>query len=149
MDMQRHFIAVASADTVAAAVAGGYVEIQRGKAGPLARLRDGDAVFYYSPRHAEGGAPLQAFTALAIVEGALQKADAPDAPCRRAARYRAVQPAPIRPLIDALGFIRNKTHWGAPLRFGFLWIPAADAARIAAALDAGGGERGAAAARNG
>jgi hypothetical protein len=38
---------------------------------------------------------------------------------------------------DTLGFIRNKAHWGAPLRFGFVALPAADFARIAAAMDRG------------
>jgi len=141
----RHFIVVAAADAVDAASAGSYVEINRGKAGPLERLRDGDVVLYYSPRLAEGGPPLQAFTALAVVDGALRRADTPDAPFRRAARYRNVQPAPIRPLIDVLDFIRNKAHWGAPLRFGFVQVSAADSARIAQALGAGDGTAAAAA----
>jgi hypothetical protein len=132
----RHFVAVAAADAVDAARAGGYVEINRGHAGPLERLRDGDVVLYYSPRHAEGGPPLQAFTALAVVDGALHQADTPDRPFRRAARYRDVQPAPIRPLIDVLDFIRNKAHWGAPLRFGFVQVSNGDFARIAQALGA-------------
>lgn len=132
----RHFVAVAAADAVDAGKAGGYVEINRGQAGPLERLRDGDVVLYYSPRHAEGGPPLQAFTALAVVDGALHQADTPDKPFRRAARYRDVQPAPIRPLIDVLDFIRNKAHWGAPLRFGFVQVSNSDFARIAQALGA-------------
>jgi EVE domain len=137
--LPRHYIVVAAADAVDAARAGGYVEINRGKAGPLERLRDGDVVLYYSPRHAEGGPPLQAFTALAIVDGALHQAETPDKPFRRAARHRDVHPAPIRPLIDVLDFIRNKAHWGAPLRFGFVQLSAADSARIAQALGADDG----------
>ena len=42
--------------------------------------------------------------------------------------------APIKPLIERLSFIRSKTHWGAAFRFGFLRVPEADFARIAAAM---------------
>lgn len=44
--------------------------------------------------------------------------------------------APIKPLIEALSFIKNKTHWGAALRFGYLKIPAEDFALIARAMGA-------------
>ena len=44
-------------------------------------------------------------------------------------------PAPIKPLIEQLSFIRNKTHWGAAFRFGTVRVPEADFALIAAAMD--------------
>ncbi len=55
-------------------------------------------------------------------------------PFRLAVDYLQVQDAPIRPLIEELSFIRSKTHWGAAFRFGYLRIPEADFARIAAAM---------------
>jgi EVE domain len=138
MQDARHFLAVATAEAVGRAVAGGYVEINGGKAGPLERMRVGDALVYYSsPRERDGGVPLQAFTALAWTTGqSIYRAGIPDGdgPFRRAARYAPASPAPIRPLIDSLDFIRNKSHWGAALRFGFLALPAADFARVAEAL---------------
>ena len=60
--------------------------------------------------------------------------DANARPFRRAARYEPAQPAPIRPMIDSLAFIRSKSHWGAPLRFGFLQVSVADFACIAEAM---------------
>ena len=50
-------------------------------------------------------------------------------------RHAAQSPAPIRPPIDALTFIRSKTHWGAAFRFGVVRVPAEDFARIAAAME--------------
>ena len=55
-------------------------------------------------------------------------------PFRLAVDYLPAQDAPIRPLIEDLSFIRSKTHWGAAFRFGFLRVPEADFARIAAAM---------------
>jgi hypothetical protein len=42
--------------------------------------------------------------------------------------------APIRPMIDRLGFIENKTRWAAPLRFGLVAVPEADFRQIATAM---------------
>jgi hypothetical protein len=63
------WIAVASAEHVRAGVAAGIVQVCHGKAGPLRRLRPGDAIAYYSPSEAFRGADrLQAFTAWGRVE---------------------------------------------------------------------------------
>lgn len=167
MEAPRYFVGVAARDAVDAAIRVGYVEINRGKAAPLERMRDGDLVLYYSPRVTDGGAPLQEFTALARVRGdALYQAPnvvtgaatgaatsattgaatgaatdaATDAgaaaggPFRRPADYLDVRAVPIRPLIDTLAFIRNKVHWGAALRFGFVRISPADFALITGAM---------------
>src|SRR6185437_10860687 len=69
MDPHRYFIAVTPRDTLDAAMATGYVEVNHGKAAPLERMRDGDAVLFYSPRESEGGKALQSFTALARIRG--------------------------------------------------------------------------------
>ena len=55
-------------------------------------------------------------------------------PFRRHAEFLRASPAPIRPLIDSLTFIRSKLHWGAAFRFGHLRVPAEDFARIVAAM---------------
>jgi hypothetical protein len=36
--------------------------------------------------------------------------------------------------VERLSFITNKTHWGAAFRFGYIRIPAADFALIAAEM---------------
>jgi predicted RNA-binding protein len=46
----------------------------------------------------------------------------------------ACKEVPIKPLIDALSFIKSKTHWGAAFRFGYLKVPAHDFSLIAEAM---------------
>ena len=136
MTEPRFWIAVAAQDHIDAAVAGAYIEINYGKAGPLERMRPGDGVAWYSPRtrHPEGEV-LQAFTALGRIADApiYQRPDLHQ-PFRRAAQWFPVVPAPIRPLLAELAFIRNKASWGAVFRYGFLRVPRDDFARIAHAL---------------
>src|SRR5690242_20031893 len=137
-DGPRCWIVVVSRAAVDAAVAGGYVEVSHGKAGPLERMRAGDALACYSPRATDdGGASVQAFTALGrVADAPLYQATHQHQPFRRAVDWLDATPAPVRPLIDALGFIRNKTHWGTAFRFGYLRVPPDDFARIAAAMSA-------------
>ncbi len=96
------------------------------------------ASLFYSPRTAyPDGEPLQAFTAIGRVRtGAVyqQTLSTEFRPFRVDVDYLLSQPAPIKPLIAQLSFIRSKTHWGAAFRFGMLRIPEADFALIAAAM---------------
>ena len=135
MNEPRYWIAVAPLDHVQAAVAGGYLEVGYGRAGPLERMRPGDRVAFYSPRATAEGEPLQAFTALGEVSDApLFQAPAAHQPFRRAARWQAVTPAPVRPLLERLAFVRNKQHWGAAFRFGFVRVGRDDFTCITAAM---------------
>jgi hypothetical protein len=137
MTEPRFWIAVAAQDHVDAAVAGAYIEVNYGKAGPLERMRPGDGVAWYAPRtrHPDG-VVLQAFIALGRIPDApiYQRPDLHQ-PFRRSAQWFPVVPAPIRPLLAELGFIRNKASWGAAFRYGFLRVPRDDFARIAHALE--------------
>ena len=147
--IERNFwIGVVSRDHVAIGVAGGFTQLNHGKAGPLERMRAGDGFAFYSPRTSyPEGPPLQAFTAIGRIrdgnvyqvksEVHLQAQAGPGSgftPFRLAVDYLPAQDAPIKPLIDQLSFIRSKTHWGAAFRFGFLRVPDADFARIATAM---------------
>jgi EVE domain len=138
MNSRQYWIGVVSKDHVDIGVAGGFTQLNHGKAGPLGRMRPGDGFAFYSPRTAHPeGAPLQAFTAIGrIREGEIFQAaaDGGARPFRRAVEYMPACAAPIKPLIDDLSFIRSKPHWGAALRFGFLRVPEADFARIATAM---------------
>lgn len=149
MNERNYWIGVVSKDHVAVGVAGGFTQLNHGKAGPLERMRAGDGFVFYSPRTTyPEGAPLQAFTALGRVRGGtVYRADPGTdpgtdpgkcadgfAPFRLAVDYLPTHDAPIKPLLEELSFIRSKTHWGAAFRFGFLRVPAADFARIAAAM---------------
>lgn len=134
----QYWIAVVAADHAERARAGGYAELNHGRAGILELMRVADGFLTYSPRTSDPkGEPLQAFTTLGHVhDGTLYRADQPDGlpAFRIAIDYAHVAPAPIRPLLDSLGFIRNRQHWGAAFRFGALRIGAADFGRIAAAM---------------
>lgn len=132
------WIGVVAQDHALVAVAGGFAQVNHGKAGPLERLRAGDGFAIYSPRTSHpDGEPLQAFTAIGRVRrGVVYQADdgSDTRPFRIDIDYLPSTPAPIRPLIESLTFLHSKTHWGAAFRFGFLRVPRDDFARIAAAM---------------
>ena len=138
MNARNYWIGVVAKDHVALGVAGGFTQLNHGKAGPLERMRAGDGFAFYSPRTAHpDGAALQAFTAIGrIRDGRVYQADAGGGfrPFRLDVDYLPATDAPVKPLIDGLSFIRSKTHWGAAFRFGFLRVPEEDFARIAAAM---------------
>ncbi len=138
MSGRSYWIGVASKDHVDNAIAGGFTQLNHGKAAPLERMRAGDGYLFYSPRTAHpDGAPLQAFTAIGRIRtGAVYQATLSEdfRPFRIDVVYLPAQPAPIKPLIAQLTFIRSKTHWGAAFRFGMLRVPEVDFALIAAAM---------------
>jgi hypothetical protein len=138
MDAPRYWVAAVAQESALTGIAGGFGEVGYGKAGPLERMRAGDFYAVYSPRTAwPEGLPLQAFTAIGRVRsGIVYRAEggAGPGPFRIDVDYLPAAPAPIRPLIDALTFIRNKAHWGAAFRFGFIKVPPDDFALIAAAM---------------
>ena len=138
MSARNFWIGVVSKNHVAIGVAGGFTQLNHGKAGPLERMRAGDGFAFYSPRTAyPDGPPLQAFTAIGrIRQGDIFQADQGEGfrPYRRAVDYLPARDTPIKPLIEELSFIRSKQHWGAAFRFGVVRVPEADFARIAAAM---------------
>ena len=138
MSERNYWIGVVSKDHAALGVAGGFTQLNHGKAGPLERMRAGDGFAFYSPRTAyPDGAPLQAFTAIGRIRdgNVYQVTQASDfRPFRLAVDYLPAHDVPIKPLIEDLSFIRSKMHWGAAFRFGYLRVPEADFAKIAAAM---------------
>ena len=138
MNERKYWIGVVARDHVDQATAGGFAQVNHGKAGPLERMRAGDGFAYYSPRESQpDGARLQAFTAIGRVRsGTVYQGEGdPDfRPFRIDVEFLPAEPAPVKPLIPDLTFIRSKTHWGAAFRFGVVRVPAADFARIAAAM---------------
>ena len=140
MSERRYWIGVVARSDVEQGRAGAYTELNHGRAAALERMSPGDGLVLYSPRETpQARAPLQAFTAIGrIAEGHVYEAEAshaePAVRFRRSMAYLPAAAAPIRPLIDELGFIRSKQHWGAVFRFGFVRVPPADFARIARAM---------------
>ena len=138
MNQQQFWIGVVSKDHVDLATAGGFAQVNHGKAGPLERMHAGDGFAFYSPRTSyPDGAPLQAFTAIGRVRsGTVYQAemDGGFRPFRLDVHFLPAEPAPVKPLLPELSFIRSKTHWGAAFRFGVVRIPATDFAVIASAM---------------
>jgi len=136
--MSNYWIGVVSRSHVQIGVRGGFIQLNHGKRAALQRLKANDFLAMYSPRceHPDGE-PLQAFTALgAVVSGEVYQAEmSPDfKPYRVDVTFQSCIEAPIRPLISRLSFIKDKAHWGAAFRYGYLKIPEADFRRIAEAM---------------
>lgn len=138
--MTQYWVAVASADHVRRGRSEGFMQVNHGKAAPLRRIRPGDGVVYYSPATVMGGTDrLQSFTAIGFVrEGEPYAADMGGdfIASRRDVDWIEAGEAPIRPLLGALDFTRDKPNWGYALRYGLFTISAGDFSRIGSAMGA-------------
>ena len=119
-----------SRDHVWVGVEGGFTQAGHGKSSGVKRLNAGDGIVFYSPKTSlQGGEPVQAFTAIGWVADderyQVQTAEG-FAPWRRNVEFLDCVETPIKPLIDALGFIKDKPHWGYMFRFGLFEIPQPD-----------------------
>ena len=135
---KRFWIGIASKEHVKMGVAGGFSQLCHGKAQPLKRMEVGDGLIYYSSKEKFGEDALcQQFTAIGEVVGneVYQFEMFPGfVPYRRDICFHAARDVSIRPLIESLTFIKDKTHWGYAFRFGHLEIPRADFELIAAEM---------------
>ncbi len=132
------WINTVSRDHVVRGVAGGFTQANHGKPHMLKRMRRGDWIVFYSPRtEYPDGPPLQAFTAIgAVTDDEPYQVDMPDgfSPFRRNVDFLTVHEAPIRPLLDDLDFVEDKSKWGYKFRFGVFEISAHDLDVIRAAM---------------
>ncbi|HTE02246.1 MAG TPA: EVE domain-containing protein [Mucilaginibacter sp.] len=126
MDQQRYWITVVSKDHLQRGVAGGFMQANHGKQGPLKRIKEGDWVIFYSPKLTmNGDEKLQAFTTIgqASDDNIYQHKMSEDfIPYRRNIKFHDCREIPIAHLINDLEFIPNKQSWGYPFRFGFFEI---------------------------
>ncbi len=134
----KYWIIVASKDHVQRGVAGGFIQANHGKAAPLKRMHAGDWVIFYSPK-LEYSKPekCQCFTAIVRVidENVYQHDMGGDfVPFRLKVQFLPSKDVSILPLINELTFIKDKSHWGAPFRFGTLQIPEQDFRLIASKM---------------
>lgn len=135
--MRKYWIAVASADHARRGKAGGFMQVNHGKAAPLRRITAGDGVVYYSPTEIFGNKDrLQAFTIIGLVQpGEVYAGEMGSwVAHRRDVTYFDAAEAPIAPLLDQLDFTRGKTNWGYQMRFGLFEISAHDFGLIAEAM---------------
>ena len=128
--MQKYWINVISKEHVLLGVKQGITQSGHGKEAPLKRMKKGDWIIFYSPKQSfEGNEKLQAFTAI----GQLPDDDiyqfemlSTFKPYRRKVIFKKAKEASIIPLIDQLGFIKNKKRWGFMFRFGLFEISKKD-----------------------
>ena len=131
----KFWIIVASKDHIQRGLAGEFIQANHGKAAPLKRMHAGDWVIFYSPKlEYDKPEKLQCFTAICkITDENIYQYDMGDGfvPFRRNVEFVPSKDVSILPLINDLTFIKDKTHWGAPFRFGTLQIPEQDFRLIA------------------
>jgi len=131
----KYWIIVASKDHIQRGLAGGFIQANHGKAAPLKRMQAGDWVIFYSPKlEYDKPEKCQCFTAIVrVVDENVYQQDMGGGfvPFRLKVQFLPSKDVAIHPLIDELTFIKDKTHWGAPFRFGTLQIPEEDFRLIA------------------
>lgn len=125
-----NWINTVSRDHVELGVRGRFTQANHGKPTMLRRMARGDWIVFYSPRAVyPDGPPLQAFTAIGQIaddEPYLDAASPDGERWRRNVDFLDCLQTPIRPLIEKLDFIEDKTRWGYKFRFGVFRIGDAD-----------------------
>jgi hypothetical protein len=121
-----YWINTVSRGHVQRGVAGGFTQANHGKPQMLRRMARGDWIAFYSPKtDYPDGAPLQAFTAIGqVTDDEVYQVDMDPEfqPWRRRVEFLPCSATPIRPLLDDLGFVEDKTRWGYRFRFGVFAI---------------------------
>ena len=119
----QYWLGVVSENHVKKGMAEGFAQVCHGKRAPLARIKKGDWLVYYSPTLVMGGKePCQNFTALGqAVDDELFSVKMAEnfTPFRRKIAYLPCQPIPIQQLKDQLVFTQEK-NWGYQLKFGLI-----------------------------
>lgn len=136
--MKNYWIATVSREHVKNGENWGIMQVCHGKKSPLQRVKQGDYVVFYSSKNKMGDkTPLQHFTAVgkALDNHVYQvKMHEGFEPFRRDMVFLPCRETAIRPLINDLAFIVNKTRWGFPFRYGLLKIGEQDFIRITQAM---------------
>ncbi len=133
-----HWLGVVSHNHVLRGVEGGFAQVCHGKRAPLAQMKQGDGLVYYSPSTALGQrAKLRSFTAIGTVldDNVYSFQMAPGfTPYRRNMTYHfGTHIVAIADLKAALEFTQ-KTNWGFALRRGLIRLSANDYGLIARAM---------------
>ncbi len=134
----KYWVNTVSKNHVLKGIEGGFTQADHGKNTRLKTLGKGDYLVFYSPRtEYKGGVPLQAFTGIGqIIDEAPYQVEMEPCfhPWRRKLKFVEHNEAPIRKLIEDLGFIKDKKHWGYPFRRGLFEVNQSDFSLIANAM---------------
>lgn len=123
----KYWMSTVSREHVLIGVEGGFCQVCHGKKGPLARMKEGDWLIYYSPKESLGGnMSCQKFTAIGkIADNHIYQFQMSDnfIPFRRNVTYlQDVKDQSIRPLLEKLTFTQGKANWGMQFRMGLFEI---------------------------
>lgn len=133
----KFWLGVVSKDHVQRGITGGFAQVCHGKKGPLAKMKKGDWLVYYSPANKMGDkSNLKAFTAIGeiIDEDIFQYEMSKDfCPFRRKVAFKKSQEVPLENLKPQLEFTQ-KPNWGYQLRLGLLELSNSDFKTIAKAM---------------
>ena len=131
----KFWIGVASKEHVEKGIRGGFCQLCHGKEAPLKRMQKGDYIIYYSSKiKIDSKIPCQKFTAIGkIIDNSIYRYEMFPGftPFRRDVRFFKSRDIEIKPLLHSLSFIRDKTRWGYPFRYGHLQISKEDFLTIA------------------
>ncbi|KUI05366.1 EVE domain-containing protein [Mycolicibacterium acapulense] len=136
-----NWINTVSRDHVELGVRGRFTQANHGKPTMLRRMARGDWIVFYSPRTVyPDGPPLQAFTAIGQIvdDEPYLDASTDTERWRRNVDFLDCAETPIRPLIEHLDFIEDKSRWGYKFRFGVFKIGDADFEVIRSAMTGAG-----------
>lgn len=131
------WLGVVSAAHVRWGIELGIAQINHGKKAPLARMRPGDTLIYYSPVERHGDkSPLRHFTALGTISNDLiWQADEGDfRPYRRQVDYLPLRPVPLQQIRDRL-HLTARPNWGYQLRLGLVRLDEHDTAIIRESME--------------
>jgi predicted RNA-binding protein len=132
---KKYWIVVASKDHAYIGISNGIIQANHGKEAPLKRMHKGDGVIIYSGKEKlEEDLKYQKFTGVGEIlddEIFQVKVTKDFTPFRRKVSYLPSKDISIIPLIPLLSFIKNKSSWGYPFRFGLLEISEQDFKLIA------------------
>ncbi|MGV0606149.1 EVE domain-containing protein [Mycolicibacterium sp. XJ1904] len=132
-----NWINTVSRDHVELGVRGRFTQANHGKPTMLRRMARGDWIVFYSPRTVyPDGPPLRAFTAIGQIvdDEPYLDASTDTERWRRNVDFLDCAETPIRPLIEHLEFIEDKSRWGHKFRFGVFKIGDADLEVIRSAM---------------
>lgn len=128
----KYWLGVVSKEHVKRGLNGGFAQVCHGKKGPLARMKMGDWLVYYSPGYRMGKSDLKAFTAMGKVvdEDVFQFKMSHDfVPYRRRVDYLDIQDASLEELKPILELCKGPS-WGYQLRRGLIEISKSDFDKI-------------------
>lgn len=125
-----YWIGVVSKEHVMRGVELSIAQLGHGKRAPLARMKRGDWLIYYSPKISlESKESYQCFTAIGeVADDDIIQVNVSDTfqPFRRKVDYKKSRDVSIIPLIPQLSFIKDKKRWGYVFRFGLVEILESD-----------------------